>query len=338
MIKFREDVSLKAYNTFGIDAKAASFFEFSSITELQGALKQKSNDQPLLILGGGSNLLLTSDFDGLVLKNGLKGIELIKEDKDHVWVKAMAGENWHQFVMHCIEQDWAGVENLSLIPGTVGAAPMQNIGAYGVEIKSVFDSLEAVEISSGAIHTFDNEACEFGYRESIFKKAARGKYVIVSVVFRLDKKPEFNTSYGAIQDTLKEMEVTELSIRAISNAVIHIRQSKLPDPAEIGNAGSFFKNPTIDKIDYEGLRAEFPGIPGYKQPAERIKVPAAWLIDQAGWKGKTFGEIGVHKNQPLVLVNYGEGKGADIKELAFKVRDSVAQKFGIELTPEVNII
>lgn len=338
MIEFQRDVALKPYNTFGITARAARFFEFTTVEDLKEALAHHNGQDKLLILGGGSNILLTSDFEGLVLKNGLHGIELVKEDERHVWVKVMAGENWHQFVMHCIDQDWAGIENLSLIPGTVGAAPMQNIGAYGVEIKQVFESLEAVEIATGEVHSFDNADCEFGYRESIFKKQAKGKYVIASVLFKLNKQPEFNTSYGAIQDTLEAMGIEELTIRAVSDAVIKIRQSKLPDPAEIGNAGSFFKNPTIDKIDYEGLRAEFPSIPGYQQPGDRVKVPAAWLIDQVGWKGQTFGEIGVHKNQPLVLVNYGKGKGADIKELAFKVRASVAEKFGIELTPEVNII
>lgn len=338
MTAIKQHVSLKAFNTFGLEAKARYFFEFTSIESLQKVLAQKPADQPLLILGGGSNLLLTRSFDGLVLKNGLRGISLVREDNDHLWVKVMAGENWHQFVLHCINHDWAGVENLSLIPGTVGAAPMQNIGAYGVEIKNVFDALEALEIASGELHTFDNEACEFGYRESIFKKKAKGQYVIASVTFKLNKVPEFNTSYGAIQDTLKTMGVEKLSIKAVSDAVISIRQSKLPDPAEIGNAGSFFKNPTIDKIDYEGLRAEFGSIPGYPQPENRVKVPAAWLIEQTGWKGKTFGEIGVHKNQPLVLVNYGGGKGEAIKKLAFEIQASVAGKFGIELTPEVNII
>lgn len=338
MIEIQENVSLKAYNTFGLEAKAACFYEFTSIAGLIEALAGRKKDQELLILGGGSNMLLTQDFKGLVLKNGLRGIEVISEDDDHILVKAMAGENWHEFVLHCIAREWAGVENLSLIPGTVGAAPMQNIGAYGVEIKNVFETLEAVEIATGEVHSFDNASCEFGYRESIFKKEARGKYVIASVTFRLNKTPAFNTSYGAIQDTLETMGVENLTLKAVSDAVISIRQSKLPDPAEIGNAGSFFKNPSIDKFDYEGLKAEFGSIPGYKQPGDMVKVPAAWLIEQAGWKGKTFGEIGVHKNQPLVLVNYGEGKGSDIRNLAFEIQASVAGKFGIELTPEVNII
>ena len=338
MINFQTGTSLQPFNTFGIEAAAAAFYEFQTVEGLIEALAQREKEQELLILGGGSNVLLTRDFPGLVLRNGLKGIEVLEEDSDHIWVKSMAGENWHSFVMHSIAQGWAGIENMSLIPGTMGAAPMQNIGAYGVEIKQVFESLEAIEISSGELHRFDNAACEFGYRESIFKKAAKGRYVIVSVTLKLNKTPEFNTSYGAIQDTLKEMGVEELSLRAVSDAVIKIRQSKLPDPAEIGNAGSFFKNPSIDKLDYEGLRVEFHSIPGYKQPEDKVKVPAAWLIDQAGWKGKTFGKIGVHKNQPLVLVNYGGGQGADIRDLAMKVRESVVQKFGVELTPEVNII
>lgn len=339
MIEFQQDVSLKPYNTFGINARAAHFFEFTTVEDLKNALAQHRAEDKLLILGGGSNVLLTSDFDGLVLKNGLRGIELVSEDKNHVWVKAMAGENWHRFVMHCIERGQAGVENLSLIPGTVGAAAMQNIGAYGVEIEQVFESLEAVEIATNEIHTFDHAACEFGYRESIFKRAAKGQYVIISVLFKLNKQPKFNTCYGAIRETLEAMKVKELSLRAVSDAVIKIRQRKLPDPAKIGNAGSFFKNPTIDKADYERLRVKFPSIPGYQQPAgDQVKVPAAWLIEQTGWKGLTFGEIGVHKNQPLVLVNYGEGKGADLKALACKIRASVAEKFGIELNPEVNIV
>ncbi len=338
MTGLTHNVSLKAFNTFGLDIKAKYFLAFSDVGTLLEQLNQLEPATPLLILGGGSNILFTKDYDGLVLKNELKGIELLRENDDHVWVRVMAGENWHQFVLHCIEQNWAGVENLSLIPGTVGAAPMQNIGAYGVEIKEVFESLEAVNIATKEVEEFDAEKCQFGYRESIFKKEAKGKYIITSVTLRLNKKTEFNVSYGAIRETLEAMGVQELSIKAVSDAVIKIRQSKLPDPEEVGNAGSFFKNPTIDKIDYEGLKAEFPSIPGYKQPGDKIKVPAAWLIEQTGWKGKTFGQIGVHKNQPLVLVNYGMGEGSGIENLALKIRESVATRFGIELTPEVNII
>lgn len=334
---FQKDVSLLPYNTFALDAKAHQFFNFRSVEELQEALKHRKNED-LLVLGGGSNILLTQDFVGLVLKNELKGVDLIRENSEHYFVKVQAGENWHEFVLKAIAQNWSGTENLSLIPGTVGAAPMQNIGAYGVELEQIFDSLEAVEIATGKIHIFDHKDCQFGYRESIFKKELKGKYIISAVTFRLLKKPDFNTSYGAIQETLDEMGIEKLTTKAISDAVIQIRQSKLPDPKEIGNAGSFFKNPSIDKMDFEGLKAEFPSIPGYQLPENKVKVPAAWLIDQSGWKGKTFGQIGVHKKQPLVLVNYGGGKGQDIKELAFKIQASVSKNFGIELTPEVNII
>ena len=337
MTGIKKNVQLKPFNTFGLEAEATHFLAFRSIEQLREALIQKG-DLPLLVLGGGSNVLLTQNFQGLVLKNELKGIAILREDTNHVWVEAQAGENWHEFVLKAIENNWAGVENLSLIPGTMGAAPMQNIGAYGVEIKQVFDHLIALEITTGELHKFNNEDCQFGYRESIFKKEAKGKFIITSVVLRLNKVPQFNTSYGAIQQTLQEMGVEELSIKSISQAVISIRQSKLPDPDKIGNSGSFFKNPEIDKIDFEGLKAEFPGIPGYELPQQKVKIPAAWLIEQTGWKGKTFGKIGVHKKQPLVLVNYGGGRGKDIRDLAYKIKDSVSSKFGIELTPEVNII
>lgn len=334
---FQSNVSLLPYNTFSLEAKARYFYAFKDINRLQNALKQRDGET-LLVLGGGSNILLTQDFEGLVLKNDLKGIEVERETSEHFLVKVQAGENWHQFVLEAIKHNWAGIENLSLIPGTVGAAPMQNIGAYGVEIEQVFEELEALEISTGKMHRFSHSDCEFGYRESVFKKTLKGQFIICSVTFRLLKEPQFNTSYGAIKETLEENGVSELSIQAISQAVIQIRQSKLPDPAKIGNAGSFFKNPTIDKLDFEGLKAEFSNIPGYQLPKKQVKIPAAWLIDQCGWKGKTFGEIGVHKNQPLVLVNYGDGNGENIKDLAFKIQDSVRAKFGIELTPEVNII
>lgn len=336
MPDFSKNVSLKPYNTFGLKAIAKRFGVFRSVEELKESLSKI--DAPLLVLGGGSNVLLTQDFEGIVLKNELKGIRVIEEDASNILVEVAAGENWHEFVLHCIENNWAGIENLSLIPGTVGAAPMQNIGAYGIEIRQVFDRLTAVEISTGEEHTFNNEDCAFGYRESVFKKSLKGKYIITSVIFKLNKTPTFNTSYGAIQETLDSMGVKELSIKAVSDAVIHIRQTKLPDPKEIGNAGSFFKNPEVDKIDFEGLKAEFNEIPGYPLPNQKVKIPAAWFIEQAGWKGKTFGEIGVHKNQPLVLVNYGNGEGNDLKDLAFKIQDSVKEKFGIVLTPEVNII
>jgi UDP-N-acetylmuramate dehydrogenase len=335
----QKNVSLKPFNTFGIEAKAKYFVEVSSVEETKIIL-QNTDYQHVerLILGGGSNMLLTKDFDGLVIKINIKGFEVVKENDENIWIKAGAGVVWHDLVMHCVNQNYAGMENLSLIPGTVGAAPMQNIGAYGVEIKEVFEELEALEIETGKIVTFDKQTCNFGYRESIFKHEAKGKYIILNVTFRLSKKPNFHVEYGAIKDTLAEMGVSEPSIKAISDAVIHIRQSKLPNPAEIGNAGSFFKNPEIPKIQFEALKAQFPTIPSYPVSETTTKVPAGWLIEQAGWKGQRFGNVGVHAKQALVLVNYGGGKGEEIKDLSRKIQASVNEKFGIQLSAEVNFI
>ena len=329
--------SLKPYNTFGIEAKAQFFAEFTSLDELK-TLLQKFINQPKLILGGGSNILLTKDFEGIVLKNNILGIEQIKEDEQHVYLKVGAGENWHQFVLYCIAHNFAGIENLSLIPGTVGAAPMQNIGAYGIEIKEVIEDVEAVHIQDLEETHFSNQDCKFGYRESIFKHAVKGQYIITNVLFRLNKQPTFNVSYGAIQQTLKEMDISALSIKAISDAVIQIRQSKLPDPQEIGNAGSFFKNPEIPVKQFELLKNKYPNIPSYPVNEHLIKVPAGWLIDQAGWKGKRMGAIGVHDRQALVLVNHGGGEGSTILELSKKIQESVLDKYGIHLHPEINII
>ncbi len=336
----QENISLKPFNTFGLEVKARHFGEFTNISSLQSLLRseQISKDH-LMILGGGSNVLFTKNYDGLVLKNAILGKEIIEENDDNVWIKVGGGENWHQFVLYAIDHNWGGIENLSLIPGTVGAAPMQNIGAYGVEIKNVFEYLEAVEIADGSVKKFSKDECKFGYRESIFKTSHKDQYIITHVVFRLTKTAhQLNTSYGAIQDTLDAAGITIPTIKDISDAVVKIRQSKLPDPSQIGNAGSFFKNPTVDKIDFEGLRAEFPTIPGYDQPGDRVKVPAGWLIEQCGWKGYENNGIGVHKNQALVLVNYGQGDGEALEQLSVDVRNSVADKFGIELTTEVNII
>lgn len=335
----QKNISLKSYNTFGIDATAAYFTEIRTVAELQQLLTHSIyKAMPKLILGGGSNLLFTQDFDGLVIKIAIEGIERINEDAQHVYVQAGAGVVWHQLVMYCIEHAYAGIENLSLIPGTVGAAPMQNIGAYGVEIKEIFDRLEAVHIDTGNIRVFTNEECQFGYRESIFKKELKGQYVITRVTFRLGKVPAFNTSYGAIQDTLKQMNVENLTLRSVSDAVIYIRRSKLPDPAEIGNAGSFFKNPEIPTKQYENLKIHYPQMPGYVTSDKTVKVPAGWLIEQSGWKGKRLGDTGVHKHQALVLVNYGNAKGNEIKALAEEVQKSVLAKFDIQLQPEVNFI
>ena len=339
-MQIQKNVSLKSFNTFGINVKTAYFSEVRTIEELLVFLQENKKVlyEPLLILGGGSNVLFTKDFPGIVLRNNIHGIQVIREDESNAWVQVGAGENWHTFVLHCIGLGYGGIENLSLIPGTVGAAPMQNIGAYGVEIKDVFEQLEAIHIETGELSYFTNDDCRFGYRESIFKNIYKDKFIITSVTLRLSKRPVINTSYGAIEQTLQSMGITSPSIHDVSNAVIHIRQSKLPNPAAIGNAGSFFKNPVIEKTVYENLKAKYPEIPGYEVSPHKMKVPAGWLIEQCGWKGKRFGDVGVHKNQALVLVNYGNAAGEAVKELAFEIRDSVIEHFGIKLTPEVNII
>ena len=298
----------------------------------------------MLTLGGGSNILFTKNFDGLVLKNELKGIELVKEDEHHVYIKAAAGENWHQFVLHCINNDWAGVENLSLIPGNVGAGPMQNIGAYGVEIKDVFYSLEAFHLKEKKTVQFNIDDCAFGYRESVFKKKYKNEFVITSVVFRLNKQPKFNTSYGAIEQELEKMGVKQLSIKVISDAVISIRSSKLPNPEQIGNAGSFFKNPEIESAAFNLLHSKFPGIVGYKLHNDNVKLAAGWLIEQCGpqesvtWKGYREGDAGCHARQALVLVNYGNATGEEIYALSEKIIESVKENFSVSLEREVNII
>ncbi|MFT4152204.1 UDP-N-acetylmuramate dehydrogenase [Parafilimonas sp.] len=333
------NLSLKPYNTFGIDATARFFSAFSSLDELKGLLVfQAQQKLQRLVLGGGSNVLFIKDVDGIVLKNELKGIKLVKEDDRHYYVKAAAGENWHRFVMHCIENNYAGIENLSLIPGNVGASPMQNIGAYGVEIKDVFESLEALHAESHSIQTFSADDCAFGYRESVFKKQYRNRYIILGVTFRLNKQPVFNTAYGAIEQELEKMNITQLSIQAISQAVINIRSSKLPDPAKTGNAGSFFKNPVIAVAHYEILKQANPAMPHFAVDEGHVKIPAAWLIEQCGWKGFREGDAGVHIHQPLVLVNYGGATGDGIYALSEKIISSVKNRFGIELEREVNII
>lgn len=338
-MNIHENYSLKKLNTFGIDAYGRYFTELSSLSEIQEILSEQAFiNTPKLILGGGSNLLFTKNFDGIILKNDLKGIEIIKEDADHYYIKAGAGVVWHDLVMHCIANNYAGLENLSLIPGKVGASPMQNIGAYGVEIKDHFYELEAIHIADKTIRTFNNADCKFGYRESVFKHDLKNKYIITSVTYKLPKKPVLNTSYGAIEKELEHMGVKELSIQAISKAVCNIRSSKLPNPAEIGNAGSFFKNPEVVRAKYEFLKTQFPAIVGYDLDNGNVKLAAGWLIEQCGWKGQTFGDAGVHKLQALVLVNYNNAKGNEIYELSQKILDSVKSKFGVLLEREVNII
>ena len=333
------NASLKEYNTFGIDAKAKAMTTFHTVDELSEILSDKDlNQLPRMILGGGSNLLFTKDYEGLILKNGITGIACIDEDDDHVYIKAGAGENWHQFVLTCIKNKWAGMENLSLIPGNVGASPMQNIGAYGVEIKDRFDHLEAYNLNTGEVEKFNTAECEFGYRESVFKRKLKGKYIITSVTFKLLKTPDFNVNYGAIDAELKSMGVDELSIEAISQAVINIRNSKLPNPKELGNAGSFFKNPIISASQWEEIAKAHPEIPNYPAPGNEVKLAAGWLIEQAGWKGKRIGNCGMHAKQALVLVNYGGATGQEIYDHSTRVKESVEEKFGVDLEREVNII
>ncbi len=339
MQQVNKSYALQSLNTFGISCEAAFFTEVNTVDALREVLLNKEFDTlPKMILGGGSNILFTKPYSGLIIKNAIGGIEIVEEDDTQVILKAGAGVNWHSLVMYAVERGYGGIENLSLIPGTVGAAPMQNIGAYGVEIKDVFVQLEAVERATGKLRVFTSEQCAFGYRQSVFKQHLKDQYVIVSMSVRLSKQPDVNTSYGAIEDTLAAMGITQPGIKDVSDAVISIRQSKLPDPKEIGNAGSFFKNPVIDAVDFEGLKAEFESIPGYDQPGQKVKVPAGWLIEQCGWKGRRLGDVGVHKNQALVLVNYGGGSGADVFALAKDIQASVADKFGIELEMEVNVV
>lgn len=329
--------SLREYNTFGIDVKARHFVAVETIDELREVLR-KNYASEVFLLGGGSNMLLTRDIEKTVVHLNLKGKKVVKETEDEVLVQAMAGENWHQFVLWCIEQEFGGIENLSLIPGNVGTTPIQNIGAYGVEIKDVFESCTALHIQTLELRNFNLSECAFGYRESVFKNELKGQYIITSVTFRLTKKQHnLNTSYGTIESYLQETGISEPGIRDVSRAVIFIRESKLPNPRELGNSGSFFKNPVVEKSKYESLKEKFPDIPAYPISETEVKVPAGWLIDKAGFKGYREGDAGVHKNQALVLVNYGNATGTEILELSNKIRKRVEKMFGIDLQPEVNI-
>jgi UDP-N-acetylmuramate dehydrogenase len=331
-------IPLAPLHTFGIEAFADQLLTISSKASLQEIIQQGLS-KPFYILGGGSNIVFTKDFEGTILQVDIKGKEIIKETSDEVVVKVGAGESWHEFVLWCLENDFGGVENLSLIPGTVGAAPIQNIGAYGVELVDVFDQLEAIDLATAEECVFQKEECQFGYRDSIFKRTLKGKVLITHVYLRLSKQAhQLHTSYGAIQNTLKEWEIETPSIQEISKAVIHIRQSKLPDPKVIGNAGSFFKNPEIGKAQFEQLKEAFPNIVGYPLDNDKVKVPAGWLIDQCGWKGKRMGNVGCYEKQALVMVNYGNAHGYEVKAHAERVMDSVREKFGVSLTPEVNLV
>ncbi len=333
-----DNISLKPFNTFHIDVSARYFCEFNSTEDVKQVLSEKKfTDTPILVLGGGSNLLFTKNYDGLVLKNTLKGISLDKEDADYYYVKAGSGEVWNDFVMYCLSHNYAGVENMSLIPGSVGAGPLQNIGAYGVELKDVFYELEALHIKEGTLKKFSNAECKFGYRESVFKQELKGQFIITSVTFRMSKRPLLKTSYGAIEKELDAMGVKERNIKAISQAVINIRTGKLPDPAKIGNAGSFFKNPEISGETFQKLKQRYPGMVAYPLDNGRVKLAAGWIIEMCGWKGKTIGDAGVHRDQALVLVNYGKASGREIYDLSREILDSVNQKFGLTLEREVNV-
>ncbi|HEY4875133.1 MAG TPA: UDP-N-acetylmuramate dehydrogenase [Puia sp.] len=333
----QQNISLKNLNTFGIDVKANYFSSFTNDDELAELLTQNPTLKTV-ILGGGSNILFTKNFDGLILKNEIKGIDLVNEDEDHLYIKVGAGENWHQFVIFCINRNWAGVENLSLIPGNVGASPMQNIGAYGVEIKEVFYELEAFNISEKKVYSFSVNDCEFGYRDSIFKNKYKDQFAILSVTYCLNKFPTLNLSYGAIKQELESLKIAEPTIRSVSQAVINIRSSKLPDPNVIGNAGSFFKNPIVTQSKIEELKINFPEIIGYNNEDGSVKLAAGWLIEQCGWKGFRKGDVGCYSNQALVLVNYGNASGKEIYDLSEEIFQSVKNKFGVELEREVNIL
>ena len=334
----QNNFSLKKYNTFGIEAKAKQFVAVHSIEDLNTILKEHQSE-PKFILGGGSNMLLTQDIQSLVIHIDLKGKKVLKEDDDFVWVESQAGENWHEFVLWTIDQNFGGLENMSLIPGNVGTTPVQNIGAYGTEIKDTFVSCEAMTIATQLMKTFTKEDCHFGYRESIFKHEVKDEFIITSVVFKLTKRNhKINTSYGDIAKELEKQNVTTPTLKDVSNAVIAIRQSKLPDPAALGNSGSFFKNPIIPKEQYEKAHALHPEMPHYTVSETEVKVPAGWLIEKAGFKGKRFGDAGIHKNQALVLVNYGNATGQEILAVSRDIQATILREFGIAIEAEVNII
>lgn len=337
-MKIQENISLKNYNTFGIDVKARFFVEITGLVQLQKVLELKAYPKKFII-SGGSNMLLTKDIDALVMHIQLKGISLVHEDEDTVEIKVMAGENWHELVMWSLEQGYGGLENLSLIPGNVGTTPIQNIGAYGVELKDVFVSCAAMDIKTGELEGFDKEACKFGYRDSIFKNEAKDKYIITSVNLKLTKKEHvLHTGYGSIENELRERGIVHPTIKDVSDAVISIRQSKLPDPKKIGNSGSFFKNPIISKKTFDKFIKKHPEAPFYEMEENEYKIPAGWLIEQCGFKGKRFGDAGVHEKQALVLVNYGNATGKEILALAKKIQDEVKKNYNIKIQPEVNII
>ncbi|MBQ4803605.1 UDP-N-acetylmuramate dehydrogenase [Aquimarina sp. MMG015] len=337
-LKIEQNKSLKKHNTFGIDVKAKEFIKINSEKELIETLSIHKN-KDIFILSGGSNMLLTKDLESLVLYIAIKGISTAKQSDNHVLVSASAGENWHDFVQYCINNDYGGLENLSLIPGYVGSAPIQNIGAYGVELKDSFVSCETINLTTGKKRIFNKEQCSFGYRNSVFKSELKGRYIITKVTFKLStKEHSLNTSYGAIENALKDKNINTPTIKDVSEAVIAIRKSKLPDPAIIGNSGSFFKNPVISIEAFNNLQTSYADIPHYQVDEQNIKVPAGWLIEQSGFKGKRWGDAGVHDKQALVLVNHNNANGQEILELSIKIKNTIKEKFDISLETEVNII
>ncbi|MCB9014609.1 MAG: UDP-N-acetylmuramate dehydrogenase [Lentimicrobiaceae bacterium] len=336
-LTLQHNVNLKSFNTFGMNVSALDFVEITDETQLPALLRMINQYQgKVLFMGGGSNMLFTGNFNGLVVRILTKGIEIVDQDDEFVYVRAMAGEVWDDFVQYCVRMNYGGLENLSLIPGNVGSSPLQNIGAYGAEIKDTFYMLDAVSLRTGEFREFYTDECDFGYRSSVFKHELKGQYLILSVTFRLRKNPLLNVSYGAIAAELEKMGESP-SVKSIARAVCNIRRSKLPDPLEIGNAGSFFKNPVVDKAMFEKLKLAFPDMPAYQAP-EGYKLAAGWLIEKCGWKGFRKGDAGVHAHQALVLVNYGNAGGIEILELSRQIIDSVSHKFNVILEPEVNII
>ena len=329
---------LQPYNTLNVQAIAHYLADVQSLAELQSIIADTTyQNLPKLILGGGSNILFTQDYPGLVIKNSLRGITLIQEDDQHVWLKIAAGEPWHELVLYCLAQNYAGIENLSLIPGTVGAAPIQNIGAYGVELESVFDSLEALHLLTNEQHTFNKTECEFGYRDSVFKNKHKNSYIVTYVTLKLNKTPRINISYGGIKQALDKKGITEPSIHDVSNAVIEIRQQKLPDPKKLPNVGSFFKNPLVSHDIFQQLKTQFPDMPSFIQSNGEIKIPAAWLIEQSGLKGFRQQGVGVSDNHALVLINYNSPHGQAVLDLAQHIQQAVQDKFGVLIEPEVRI-
>jgi UDP-N-acetylmuramate dehydrogenase len=337
-MQIEHNYDLTLLNTFGVKASAKFFAEITREEDLKPLFQSQSfKENEKLFMGGGSNVLFVRDFPGIVVLNKIKGMEILKEDNENAWIKAYSGETWHDLVVFSVKKGFWGIENLSLIPGTVGGAPVQNIGAYGVELKETLENIETLDIETGEKKEFTEKECNFGYRDSIFKKEAKGKYFILSLTLKLSKKPKPNISYRVLRDFLEKNKTESLSSEDISEAVSQIRKSKLPDPKLIGNAGSFFKNVFVDSRELESLKRNFPDIPTFEEEG-KVKIPAGWLIEKCGWKGKRLGNVGVHEKQALVLVNYGGAKGEEILDLSRKITDSVYLKFGLKLSPEVNIV